>query len=727
MSISNVRASFIQMCRYGDIMLTWLFVFLFFPALLPAQPTDWHWQDPYPTASTLRDIAFVGDETLVTVGYEGAILRSPDGGATWKDRSWYRGMSFESVFFLDDNTGWIAGSDVLKTNDGGETWTCISYNLNGGLIQIQFINDTIGFVCSAYEAYCSQDGGKTWSSIFKSDEQYIRDFVFLDDQTGWLITNRNIYKTTAGGTIWKLQEIELPGEPRQIVFVDAEHGFIRIAEPFLLRTNDGGEAWQILSLEFESTSHIDFLDPQIGWMEADSKNGELFFTNDGGESWAPRTMPIYTHKIYFRDSQRGYTTGLDGSVYRTDDGGYNWKALYTNLDLYYTSLFFLDGQQGWAAGSAIAKTTDGGATWELAANTGYVHSSITFTSPLEGWTVGAGTLYQTEDGGATWNAVEIPAEYKLTKVCGLNSKKICAVGEKGTIVLSEDNGQTWKSVGRGNDTDFIFDFNTVHFINETHGWVGGGMPYPGEIADLGVIGRTTDGGLTWSFQENVVRIVSIQFFDQSNGICCGYSGNFYGVVYKTSNGGKSWQSVATNRQREYRGLYFVTPKTGWLIGNAVGMEGTILFTTDGGVTVQPEFKQTRGMSSLFGLENGHAWATGGGILHRRFSPTLQVTEVSQKPYSFCLGNYPNPFNPGTAIHFELPTAGYVSLTIYNIQGRMVRRLLDGRHTAGNHTVIWDGAGDNGNAVAAGVYVYRLKVTHSSGETQEVFRKMSLVR
>jgi len=65
-------------------------------------------------------------------------------------------------------------------------------------------------------------------------------------------------------------------------------------------------------------------------------------------------------------------------------------------------------------------------------------------------------------------------------------------------------------------------------------------------------------------------------------------------------------------------------------------------------------------------------------------------------------NYPNPFNPATRIHFDLPQAGDVSLKVYDIQGRQVANLADGYYPAGEYRVNW-----NPQALGSGVYYYRL--------------------
>ena len=71
-------------------------------------------------------------------------------------------------------------------------------------------------------------------------------------------------------------------------------------------------------------------------------------------------------------------------------------------------------------------------------------------------------------------------------------------------------------------------------------------------------------------------------------------------------------------------------------------------------------------------------------------------------------NYPNPFNPSTTLSFYLPRAEHVVLTIYDVSGRMVRRLLDEPIGFGRTDLDWDGRNENGVRVGSGVYFYRLQ-------------------
>lgn len=71
-------------------------------------------------------------------------------------------------------------------------------------------------------------------------------------------------------------------------------------------------------------------------------------------------------------------------------------------------------------------------------------------------------------------------------------------------------------------------------------------------------------------------------------------------------------------------------------------------------------------------------------------------------------NYPNPFNPRTMIQYALPIAGYVTLKIYNLQGELVKTLVDGYQAAKYHQVGWNGEDEAGKKVAAGIYLYQLR-------------------
>ncbi len=85
-------------------------------------------------------------------------------------------------------------------------------------------------------------------------------------------------------------------------------------------------------------------------------------------------------------------------------------------------------------------------------------------------------------------------------------------------------------------------------------------------------------------------------------------------------------------------------------------------------------------------------------------------------------NYPNPFNPMTAIKFDLPHASHVRLHVYDLAGRLVKTLVNEDRAAASHTVVWNGTDDTGHRVASGIYYYRL-----STDTDHAIGKMTLVK
>jgi hypothetical protein len=85
-------------------------------------------------------------------------------------------------------------------------------------------------------------------------------------------------------------------------------------------------------------------------------------------------------------------------------------------------------------------------------------------------------------------------------------------------------------------------------------------------------------------------------------------------------------------------------------------------------------------------------------------------------------NYPNPFNPTTEIEFSLPVKSDVRIDVFNALGLRVKTVMRATLAAGQYLVQWDGTNSHGDAVASGVYFYRL----TAGDYTEA-RKMVLLK
>jgi hypothetical protein len=85
-------------------------------------------------------------------------------------------------------------------------------------------------------------------------------------------------------------------------------------------------------------------------------------------------------------------------------------------------------------------------------------------------------------------------------------------------------------------------------------------------------------------------------------------------------------------------------------------------------------------------------------------------------------NEPNPFNPSTRIRFTLEAEGPVRLTVFDLKGKAVRRILDEVRGEGDHETTWDGRDDRGRRLPSGLYLYRLEA-----DDQRLARKMMLLK
>lgn len=96
--------------------------------------------------------------------------------------------------------------------------------------------------------------------------------------------------------------------------------------------------------------------------------------------------------------------------------------------------------------------------------------------------------------------------------------------------------------------------------------------------------------------------------------------------------------------------------------------------------------------------------------------------VESLPRVFTLSNYPNPFNNGTTIRYELPIESKVEIQIFNVLGQPVKTLVNKKTDAGKHQNHWDGTNDSGFEVVSGAYILKMK----AGD-QLLLRKILLLK
>ena len=95
-------------------------------------------------------------------------------------------------------------------------------------------------------------------------------------------------------------------------------------------------------------------------------------------------------------------------------------------------------------------------------------------------------------------------------------------------------------------------------------------------------------------------------------------------------------------------------------------------------------------------------------------PIIQPIEINSLKQ-----NYPNPFNPETNIFYSTSVNGAVELSIYNIKGQLVKKLVNSSMNAGEHNIVWNGKDASDRTVSSGLYFYKLKVDGKTIDTKKM--------
>lgn len=234
---------------------------------------------------------------------EAVALRTTDGGTSWIPQSTGVTEYFFSVFYIDENIGWIAGGSgiILKTTDGGINWTSQSIGTNS-----------------------------------------VRDIYFVNTDTGWVVGDGGkIFNSTDGGTNWNSQVSGTIQGLRSVYFLNPNLGFISGGMGTILRTTDGGTNWvNQTSGNTYQLSSIFFVNSVSGWIVGE--HGTILYTSDGGINWLQQSSPTggWLHSVFFTDNNIGWISGYDGAILSTLNGGVPVELIYfianssqTNINL----------------------------------------------------------------------------------------------------------------------------------------------------------------------------------------------------------------------------------------------------------------------------------------------------------------------------------------------------------------------------------------------------------
>lgn len=392
--------------------------------------------------------------------------------------------------------------------------------------------------------------------------------------------------------------------------------------------------------------------------------------------------------------------------------GWEFSNSGTVQDL--NSLFFVDTSTGWAVGAAgtIVKTQNTGVAWSAqTSGVGTTLQDIQFASLSTGVIVGSGGLILRTTDGFRWNTMTSGTANNLFAAGWANSTgTVWAVGGAGTIRVSTNTGALWGN-GDPSGNSPSQNLRGVFFVNESTGWA---------VGDAGTLIRTGNGGNTWSQINSgtAQNLRDVFFVNSSTGFIVGDNG----VIFKSTNTGVSWRSQISTAT-SWNGIHFLNVDRGW----AVGSGGLVVASTDGGRNfVGQQSTTTNALNDVQFLNVDLGFAVGNGGMVIKFMSVAAAADGSAGPASTdtvrqqgAITPINNLFDPSrgevTSFQYFFKFGGRVSIKIYTMQGRLVRTLLnDFLPTPGTYSdVAWDGKNENGELVAAGIYLVHMEAPNFS--------------
>lgn len=239
------------------------------------------------------------------------------------------------------------------------------------------------------------------------------------------------------GISWKQAKVPTLVLLTAVYFVDDHTGWAVGHDKTILKTTDRGETWvkqleEVFSLDTEDQNE------EANW----DYNAPLPL---------PKGEPFLD--VWFEDLNRGFAIGAYGYIFKTTDGGNTWKDWSSHIDnidgLHYYSItegsnhtLFIVGEMG-----TLYRSLDMGETWE------------TIDSPYEGSFFGVlplkksnsvlafglqGHLFRSDDLGETWRAIKSGTDQSLNSAELLPDGTIVVVGNSGVLLVSDDQGQSFK-------------------------------------------------------------------------------------------------------------------------------------------------------------------------------------------------------------------------------------------------------------------------------------------
>ena len=452
-----------------------------------------------------------------------------------KTNSEVRGCSF-----LDEQRGIaviLATRSVFRTTDGGETWESMwTPTVNSNPTDVEWVTDNLLFISAGNgDLFRSLDGGNTWANVNPPTTAWLYNVHFINETTGFVTgESGTVLKTTDSGSTWTLIPTNATSRLYGVHFTDDATGVI------------------------------------VGW------NGTILRTTDGGDSWSLISTSITAslQDVHFIDANTGFASG--GVMAKTTDGGLTWNQVYSAANDYFYVVHVNANGQGYAAGNGgvFIKTSNFGQTWQSQADLGEGDIFCgDHVSDNAAYMMGKLNIHKSSNGGSSWTVIK-----NAIQGGGITAMQFFS-DTQGTAVSVPGGGTFYGGIAQTNDGGKLWN---IRQTATSGGWYAVDFPTPqvGYVLGTTNLGKTTNGGQTWTFSTTpTLTATCLEFIDAQTGFAGGFGGA--SNICKTTNGGTSF-TCGTNIGAT--DIHFIDSQRGIAVRNVQGGGDTYYKTFDGGNT-----------------------------------------------------------------------------------------------------------------------------------------------
>jgi len=233
--------------------------------------------------SFCRDLQFIDGLCGWTLGDDGKVLHTIDGGQKWSLTGISVTTRLDSLAAVDDKTVWAVGEKgtAYESTDSGSHWRSrgdelvrLLGNCTDCAVEfrvVKFANARVGFIfgellpnhdtlTATAIILNTTNGGKSWLAFKVPNCPGIRSATILNETEAWIVPRRSdrasILRTRDGGKNWTKIKLADYAEPGEITFIDSKHGWFlkssHTSSDQIFRTDDGGRSW----IEIRINKHI---------------------------------------------------------------------------------------------------------------------------------------------------------------------------------------------------------------------------------------------------------------------------------------------------------------------------------------------------------------------------------------------------------------------------------------------------------------------------------------